>query len=547
VEVVRHGTKTATIGMEQKELSADKDFALFYSAERSDVGMSLLTYRSPGADGYFMLFASPGFGGNRKVIPKDVVFVVDTSGSMSGKKLEQAKKALTFCIQNLNEEDRFEVIRFSTETEALFREMKEVSTDSRKEAEAFVTKLKTIGGTAIHDALKAALGTGEKDSKRPKLVVFLTDGLPTVGESSVDGILQMVKQRSQGLTRVFAFGVGTDVNTHLLDRIAEETRAVSQYVLPDENTEVKLSSFFSKINDPVLADVALDFGDVKTSKIHPGTLPDLFQGQQLIVLGRYSDDGKARVVLRGKVGDDEKSFSETMNFAKDGTKHEFIPRLWATRRVGFLLEEIRHRGQNAELKEEVTALAKQYGIVTPYTSYLVTEDQPVLAEQQLRRDGTTTSYRKLARTAAAPSAERERLVQAQALDQFGDAAVAGARLNYSLKSAENMQQVQQAPQEVRLYVNTGQLQSRVARPETESAFQNVQKFVGQRTFQNDGTFWNETSVIGAKEEPIRLEFDSKDYWDFVLKNPELKEVLALGVNVRFLHSGKIHEIYGKNI
>lgn len=551
VEVVRHGSRRATVGMEQKELSADKDFELFYSAEKSDVGMSLLTYRETGKDGYFMLFASPGFEDEkRKAISKDVVFVLDTSGSMSGKKLEQAKKALTFCIQNLNDEDRFEIIRFSTETEALFRSTKEVTADSRKEAEEFVSRLKTIGGTAIHDALKVALETGDKDSKRPKLIVFLTDGLPTVGETSVEGILQTVKERSKGMTRVFAFGVGTDVNTHLLDRIAEETRAVSQYVLPDEDIEVKLSSFFSKINDPVLADLSLDFGDAKTSKIHPGKLPDLFKGQQLIVVGRYSESGRTKVQLRGKIGEDEKGFSETMEFAKDDTKHEFIPRLWATRRVGFLLEEIRHRGENAELKEEVTLLAKQYGIVTPYTSFLITEDQPVLAEQRFGRDGSDGAFYRRARPTAsvAPRQEQERLVRAQAQDQSGDAAVAGARYNYSLKAAENVQQLQEAPQEVRVYVNTGQLQASAGRAaEAPRTFPNAQQFIGQRTFQNDGAFWNETSVIGLKDTPVRLEFDSKEYWDFLSKNPDLKEVLALGTNLRFWHSNKIYEVYTKNI
>ena len=549
VEVLRNATKTATIGMEQKELSADKDFELFYSAEKSEVAMNLLTYRKAGEDGYFMLFATPGFEGTKKAIAKDVVFVLDTSGSMSGKKLEQAKKALVFCIQNLNDEDRFEVIRFSTETESLFREMRGVSETSRKEAETFVNGLKTIGGTAINDALRTALETGDRDSKRPKLIVFLTDGLPTVGETSVDGIMKTVSEKSKGLTRIFAFGVGTDVNTHLLDRIAEETRAASQYVLPDEDTEVKLSSFFSKINDPVMADLSLDFGKIKTSRIHPGRLPDLFKGQQLIVLGRYEEDGKAAAVLRGKIGDDEKRFAEDVTFPREDTTHEFIPRLWATRRVGFLLEEIRHRGENAELKDEVTELAKQYGIVTPYTSYLVTEDHvPAMAFQPMRSDETTRGFSvgRSQTLSAAPKLERERLVRAQAVDQSGDAAVAGARYNYSLKSVENVQQLHEAPAEVQLYVNTGQLSSRYARGAGMQMPQ-AQKFVGQRTFQLDQGIWNETSVM-AKEDgtPIRIEFDSKEYWDLVAKNPELREVFALGTEVRFEIGGKVYEIFSKN-
>jgi Ca-activated chloride channel family protein len=551
IEVLRHGNKTATIGMEQAEMSGNKDFELFYSAEKSEMGMSLLTYKKAGEDGYFMLFASPGFdSGTKKNIPKDVVFVLDTSGSMSGKKLDQAKKALTFCIQNLNDEDRFELIRFSTETEALFRDMRKVSSDSRKEAEDFVANLKTIGGTAINDALRTALETGDKESKRPKLIVFLTDGLPTVGDTSVDGILKTVTERSKGNTRVFAFGVGTDVNTHLLDRIAEETRAASQYVLPDEDMEVKVSSFFSKINDPVLADLALDFGDVKTSKIHPGKLPDLFKDQQLIVLGRYKEGEKSKLTLRGKIGEEEKKFTESLTFEKEESKHEFIPRLWATRRVGFLLEEIRHHGENGELKEEVTQLAKQYGIVTPYTSYLVTEDQLLVGQRFTRGAALDSSSRFLSGSmplpAAVPRQERERLVRAQASDQSGDAAVAGARFNYSLKSVENAQQLAEAPAEVQLYVNTGRLESRAGKP--ASALPQLQQFVGQRTFQMENGFWNETSTMGTNQQPaVKVEFDSKEYWDLVSKNPELKDVLALGTQVRFLLNNKIYEVYSKNI
>ena len=550
VEVLRHASKSATIGLEQDQLSAHKDFELFYSAEKSDLGMSLLTYRKPGQDGYFMLFASPGFDtGKRQSVAKDVIFVLDTSGSMSGKKMDQAKKALAFCIQNLNEEDRFEVIRFSTETEALFRKMTPVSAASRIEAENFVDDLKAIGGTAIHDALKTALETGDKESNRPKLIVFLTDGLPTVGETSLDGILKTVKEKSKGLTRIFAFGVGTDVNTHLLDRIAEETRAASQYVLPDEDTEVKLSSFFSKINDPVLADLSLDFGEIKTSRIHPGKLPDLFKDQQLIVLGRYAGNGESTAVLSGKIGDDEKEFSYDINFPREDTEHEFIPRLWATRRVGFLLEEIRHRGENAELKEEVTQLAKQYGIVTPYTSFLVTEDQADFAHDRpgLRNlDARRTSAGGHPLFGAGPAApvERERLLRAQAADQSGDAAVAGARYNYSLKSAENVQQLHEAPAEVQLFVNTGRLESRSVQ---RSPVPQLQKFVGQRTFQFDQGFWHQTSVMQTNDQPaVRIEFDSKEYWDLVTKHPDLNDVLALGTQIKFRLGEKIYEIYSKN-
>lgn len=574
VEIKRHGDKSATIGFEQSELTTEKDMELFYSAEKSELGLSFLTYRKGDEDGYFMLLATPGFdAGKGKVIPKDVVFVLDTSGSMSGKKLEQAKKALIFCVNNLNADDQFEIIRFATETEALFGKITPVSGSSKEKAEEFVKNLKTIGGTAINDALRTALETCDTETTRPQLIVFLTDGLPTVGDTSIDSILKTVKTKSKKLTRIFAFGVGTDVNTHLLDRIAEDTSAVSQYVLPEEDIEIKVSSFFSKINDPVLADLSLDYGDIKTSKVHPGKLPDLFKGQELIVLGRYKENGKATVKLRGKIGDESKEFMYKVEFPKEGTEHEFVPRLWATRRVGHLLEEIRNNGENGELKEEVTQLAKRYGIVTPYTSYLVTEDQPVLALRESRATGLETLgrapaprpadgaydplafYKKnpetmrgyfphLSRGGAEPAPEaqvRQRLSQTK--DEYGEAAVAGARYNYALKSAVNEQQVQQAPGEVNLFAQTGEL--RAGKALTESRVQ-LQKLVGTRTFRFEKGFWKEATLDGAKDPAVtRLEFDSKEYWDLVLKHPELRDVLALGTQVKFQLGTKFYEIYDK--
>jgi Ca-activated chloride channel homolog len=564
VEVKRHGDKTATIGFEQSELATEKDFELFYSAEKSELGLSFLTYRKGDEDGYFMLLATPGFEtGKGKVIPKDVVFVLDTSGSMSGKKLEQAKKALVFCVNNLNSEDQFEIIRFSTETEALFGKLTPVSSNSKEKAEEFVKNLKTIGGTAINDALRAALEMSDTETSRPKLIVFLTDGLPTVGDTSVDGILKTVKTKSKKLTRIFAFGVGTDVNTQLLDRLSEESSAVSQYVLPEEDIEIKVSSFFSKINDPVLADLSLDYGEMKTSNVHPGKLPDLFKGQELIVLGRYKGDGKSTVKLRGKIGDESKEFTYKVEIPKSDTDHEFVPRLWATRRVGHLLEEIRNNGENGELKEEVTQLAKQYGIVTPYTSYLVTEDQPVMAGRGLERRPATETlssvrsdslsfYQKnpqlmqrYGSTASGPAPEvRQRLAQTS-VDRFGDGAVAGARYNYALKSALNEQQLQQAPAELNLFARTGQLQSggRNAPAPVQG-----QKFVSGRTFRFDQGIWTESTLEGIKDPTLtRVEFDSKEYWELISKYPELRDVLALGTQVKFQLGNKFYEIHDKKI
>jgi Ca-activated chloride channel family protein len=551
VEVLRNTDKTATIGLEEQSARPEKDFQLFYSAQQKELGVSFLTYKESGEEGYFMLLASPGFkNSNAKILPKDVVFVLDTSGSMAGKKLAQAKKALVFCVNNLNPEDHFEIIRFSTETESLFKKLTKVSDDTRHEAETFVENLKTIGGTAINDALKKALEIRPKESTRSFLVVFLTDGLPTVGDTSEKGILKTVTDQNRQLTRIFCFGIGTDVNTRLLDRIAEETSAVSQYVLPDEDIEVKVSSFFSKISDPVLAGVELDFGKIRTSKIHPGKLPDLFKGQQLIVLGRYSGSGSTKARITGKVGERDESFSYPVEFPDRASGHNFIPRLWATRRVGYLLDEIRLHGENSELKEEITDLARKYSIPTPYTSFLVQEDQPLAAAQPARdsydplafyrRDPELMkrSFPQLYRSES--SQERERVLATSSAPS-GDAAVADSRYSSALKTATSEEQLKRAGREVQNYAFTGKLQ---ASPSAATLNEFLTKTAAGRTFEFQNGAWTETVVAklkdDAKAEQIR--FDSPEYWSFASAHPDLSEILALGTNVKFTLGGKLYEI-----
>src|SRR5206468_4922656 len=245
-------------------------------------------------------------------------------------------------------------------------------------------------------------------SDRPLVVIFLTDGLPTIGITSEDQIVGNVKKNSGGNVRVFCFGIGHDVNTHLLDRIAEDTRAFSQYVLPEEDIEVKVSNFFAKIKDPVLTNPTLAFtGDIRATKLYPSPLPDLFKGEQLVLVGRYGGAGASAVVIEGTVNGAKRKFSYDVKFASEPTEHDFIPRLWATRRVGYLLEEIRLHGENAELKDEVTELARKYSIVTPYTAYLIVEDEarrgvpllsqtmPQLQQDTKARDASGAYYNRL--------------------------------------------------------------------------------------------------------------------------------------------------------
>ena len=260
VDVKHDGATHAIITYESKNEKPNTDFELVLTQSKDDaVGLNLLSYKDGDEDGYFLLLAAPAVAAKKdaKPAPKDIVFVLDTSGSMSGEKIKQAKKALTFCVDNLNDGDRFEIIRFSTDVDPLFNKLVDANDANRKKAEKFIHGLKATGGTAIADALKTALEAKPAKEDRPFVVIFLTDGMPTVGPTRDDEILAITRKAGGG-TRIFSFGLGNDVNTHLLDQLAESTRAFSQYVLPEEDIEIKVSNFFARIKEPVITNPKLE-------------------------------------------------------------------------------------------------------------------------------------------------------------------------------------------------------------------------------------------------------------------------------------------------
>ena len=548
VEIKRHGSDRATVGYETTDALPNTDFALYFATEKDELGVNLLAHKTAGEDGYFLLLASPGVDmKDKQVMPKDVAFVLDTSGSMAGKKLDQAKKALRFCVENLNDNDRFEIIRFSTEVEPLFDKLVSASATNRGKANEFIQELKPIGGTAIDDALQRALALRSDRGGRPFVVIFLTDGMPTIGTTDENQIIADVKKANEGRTRVFCFGIGTDVNTHLLDRITEETRAFSQYVLPEEDLEVKVSNFFSKIKEPVLANPTIKFtAGVRVTKLYPSPLPDLFRGDQLVLAGRYSGAGDSAVILEGTVNGVTRQFTYEVKFPDAGDDHEFIPRLWATRRVGYLLDEIRLHGENAELRDEVTELARKFNIVTPYTAYLIVEDEDrrrvPLAMQSLPQLNTD----KLARSEAAANWGYFRD------DVQGEKALAGARYGLALKNADvsSVAAISGATEANRaLGLSGGGMAAPTAAPGDSKArlasySQQGQLVSGKNFFQNTSNQWVDSLAQKFQNaNRQRIQFNSSEYFTFATKHPKALPWLALGQNVQFVLDDTLYEIY----
>ncbi|MGB0580719.1 MAG: VIT domain-containing protein [Limisphaerales bacterium] len=580
---IEQKARTARITWSAENVKPESDFQLYYAAANTDFGASLLTHRKDGEEGYFLLLLSPGNQAKKdETLPKDVTFVLDTSGSMSGNKLEQAKKALGFCVENLNDQDRFEVLRFATEVEPLFDGLKEADEKNRRRAKEFIRDLRPIGSTAINDALQLALKTRPQKSKRPYVVIFLTDGRPTIGVTNERDIVANVAKDNSRLTRIFCFGIGTDVNTHLLDRITEQTKAFSQYVLPEEDLEVKLSRFFSKIKDPVLADLKLKFpGKVRAAQTYPRNLPDLFKGYQLVVVGRYRNQGKGELVLQGALKGKTVAHEFSFNFPKRSARNSFIPRLWATRRVGYLLDEMRLRGERKELKDEITQLAREYGIVTPYTAYLIVEDE--------RRNQVTMNRRLLPQLENDAVARRElsTLYRSFGRAKSGDAAVASSQVTRSLKTAKTSLGAQQeavarggralrakqpslnAPTPVAApaprvmtapnrtlapVVRKPQLSAppkkavmrsrAVSVDERVSTYSAQNRRVAGKTFYRNGEHWLDAEIRTLKQpQPIRVKFGSDAYFQLLRQDPAIARWLALGNQVSFVWKGKLYEVH----
>lgn len=353
----------------------DKDFQLFYGLGDKDVGLTALAHKPISSEnGYFMLLVSPKLETSKKSqVPRDVVMVLDTSGSMRGAKMDQARNALKYCLKNLTSQDRFALINFATAVNTYRDKLTDVNEEQLDAAAKWVSNLEATGGTAIHDALARALEFRPSEEGRTFTVIFFTDGQPTIGETNPDKIIKNTLARNSANTRIFTFGVGDDVNATMLDQLAEQTRALTTYVRPAEDIELKVSGMYSRMSNPVLTSLKLSTtGDISLSEVYPTGLPDLFHGGQLVILGRYLGKGPSAIKLTGSVGKETREFVYEMSFPeKTGSDRDFVEHLWARRKVGYMLDQIRANGEKQELKDEIITLAKKYGITTPYTSYLI--------------------------------------------------------------------------------------------------------------------------------------------------------------------------------
>ena len=393
------------------------DIQVFYKPANKDVGVTFLTYQpKAGEDGFFLMLLNPNPRTDKtKVVPKNVVIVMDRSGSMSGKKITQAKAAVEFILKRLNENDRFNVIAYSDLIEPFFEGLVRASKQKTDEASEALDRIDARGGTNIHEALKTAMGMcstqmfSSESPARPTYVIFLTDGLPTVGVRDEKTILGDTSKANKIKARLFAFGVGYDVNVRLLDKLVRQNNGRSDYVKPNEPIEAKVSSLYAKIKNPVMTNLKVEIKDLRLSDMYPREIGDLFEGDQIVLVGRYDKKnasrlslrsdlpygGAANLVVTGTYQGKQRGFEYPVKVALPGrnARFAFIEKIWAMRRIGWLMDQVQLNGETKEIIDEIIRLSKRYGIMTPYTSFLADETTALHRPAEVRAKASDSMLR----------------------------------------------------------------------------------------------------------------------------------------------------------
>jgi uncharacterized protein YegL len=345
----------------------------------------MLPFAPGNEDGFALVTVTPPRVDRSETTPRDVTLVLDVSGSMQGRKIEQARAAGRQLLSTLRADDRFRIIDFSSDVRTFRDDFVTASGDHVREATQYLDALEAQGGTNIEGALREAVRPPVVPGRLP-LVLFITDGEPTVGVQQPDqlaGIAATAGRASGPQRRIFTFGLGSDVNVTLLEQLALEGQGTSQFVRPDESVERMVGIVAGRLIDPVLTDVRVHAdGGVTLSRVLPAQSADVFADRDLIVLARYSGHGAATIVVEGNRRGAPVRFSTTVDFPERQRTNPFVARLWATQRVGFLSAERHRTGGSHEVDDEIRALGERFGIPTEFTSYLVTEPGLVMGRMQ---------------------------------------------------------------------------------------------------------------------------------------------------------------------
>ena len=463
-------------------------------ARASAAAVSVLTHRLDSDPGYALITITPPSATGRTT-PRDVTFVLDVSGSMRGEKLDQAKAAGHALLASLSRADRFRLIDFATDVNSFRDDFVDATPANIRDARRYLDGLRAEGSTNISGALEEALNV-RTDREHLPLIVFLTDGEPTVGERNPDAIAA-IAARLRGDARLFTVGVSADVNSSLIERLAMEGRGTAHFVRSGENVERPVSLLASRLTNPVLTNVRVSVDGVRLSQVLPSGSIDIFAGQDLVLLARYEGDGNATVRIEGLSATGRTSWSSRAQFGRRNSNNAFVPRLWAAQRIGWLAAEKRRHGGNTEMDAEIRSLGERFGIPTEFSSYLVVE--PAM---------------QLARRAADAAAPVPMMVGgAGAVAASAPPATANeARFEASRQAAAQRDAKSLAVLDSMSMAATGARQ------------------VGTRQFVQQGKVWTDQRYVPSQR-TVQVKAFSPLYFELVNQLNGLKEALALGDEV----------------
>jgi Ca-activated chloride channel family protein len=355
---------TVTLGSDDR--IANKDFVLRYSTIGADISTGLLTHRV-GDVGYFLLMVQPPAEvSGDDAVPKELVFVLDCSGSMGGHPLATSKALMRTFIAGMNPADSFQVIRFSESASALSPRPLPNTAETRARGLEYVERLRGSGGTMMIEGVKAALDVPE-DPDRQRMVFFLTDGY--IGNETQ--ILAAIRERV-GDSRLYSLGVGSSPNRYLIDEMAVAGRGFSQYVRPGQDAGPIVERFFRRLDRPVLTAVETDWGGLEVVDALPSTVPDLFDRQPVFLIGRYTAPGAARVTLSGRRGTGWTEVPVEVELPERDPANSVLRQLWARRTIADLMRR-QVRAEVPEIREQVLELALEHRLMSRYTSFVAVE------------------------------------------------------------------------------------------------------------------------------------------------------------------------------
>jgi len=466
---------------------------------RSEAAITVLSHSTGRDDGFALITLSPPSLASRTT-PRDVTLVLDVSGSMSGRKMEQAREAGKRFLNTLSSRDRFRLIDFSTDARTFRDEFLAATPGNMAEARRYLDDLRAEGSTNIQAALEEALAS-PAEAGRLGLVLFITDGAPSVGERRPEALVEMARDLRRG-RRIFAFGLGADVNASLIEQLALEGHGTSHFVRPEESTERAVEVVASRLTNPVATNVRLRTEGVRLSKMHPSGPIDIFAGQDLVLLTRYDNSGRARIRFDGEGAGGPVSWNADVAFPERERGNAFVPRLWATQRIGFLSTEKRRNGGSEEVDGEIRELGERFGIPTEFTSYFVKEPGMVV-------DGGMP----------VPMPRRPDRVSGQA---------GGARTTARLGEVESRRAFDAARDASvqRSTISLGYADSTMAVSENRGALRRG----GNRIFSKQGNAWTD-SRYSPSMKILKVKAYSAAYFALIREIPELSDALALGDHV----------------